>query len=136
MLFPSSLMHSRVATKLESMGHDIAGTLQLCYFSFRFCIFAFSLTGLFYGAALLVLIPLVIAIVILKPYKPRFSSAISSIGSVVCYCCVYRYSKTESSQMAKVLTCIHSGSTTSFLYTYLRLVCIGCVLKGHLDRRF
>ena len=37
-------------------------------------IFAFSKTGFFYGAALLVLIPLVIAIVILKTYKPRFST--------------------------------------------------------------
>ena len=39
-----------------------------------FIIFALGPTGLFYGAALLVFIPLVIAIVIMQPYKPRFST--------------------------------------------------------------
>ena len=39
-----------------------------------FIIFALSPTGMFYGAVLLVLIPLVIAIVIIQPYKPRFST--------------------------------------------------------------
>ena len=39
-----------------------------------FIIFALGPTGMFYGAALLVFIPLVIAIVIMQPYKPRFST--------------------------------------------------------------
>ena len=37
-----------------------------------FIIFAFSQTALFYGAGLLVLIPLAIAVVIVQPYKPRY----------------------------------------------------------------
>ena len=39
-----------------------------------FIIFALSQTALFYAATLLVLIPLVIAIVIVQPYKPRYST--------------------------------------------------------------
>ena len=39
-----------------------------------FIIFALSQTTLFYGAALVVLIPLAIAIVIVQPYKPRYST--------------------------------------------------------------
>ena len=39
-----------------------------------FIIFTLNQTGMFYGAALVVFIPLVIAIVILQPYKPRFST--------------------------------------------------------------
>ena len=39
-----------------------------------FIIFALRPTELFYGAALFVLIPLVMAIVIVQPYKPRFST--------------------------------------------------------------
>ena len=39
-----------------------------------FIVFSLSLTGLFYGAAVLVFIPLVIAIVVVQPYKPRFST--------------------------------------------------------------
>ena len=39
-----------------------------------FIIFALNQTGIFYGAALVVFIPLVIAIVIMQPYKPRFST--------------------------------------------------------------
>ena len=39
-----------------------------------FILFALSQTALFYGAALFVFIPLVIALVIVQPYKPRFST--------------------------------------------------------------
>ena len=39
-----------------------------------FIVFSLSLTGLFYGAAVLVFIPLVIAIVVVQPYKPRLST--------------------------------------------------------------
>ena len=39
-----------------------------------FIIFALVPTGVFYGAALLVFIPLAIALVIMQPYKPRFST--------------------------------------------------------------
>ena len=39
-----------------------------------YIIFAIRPTELFYGTALLVVIPLVMAIVILQPYKPRFST--------------------------------------------------------------
>ena len=77
MLFPSSLMHSRAATKMELIGLEIAGTLQLHFFFVRiliFIIFALSPTGMFYGAVLLLFIPLVIAIIIMQPYKPRFST--------------------------------------------------------------
>ena len=46
-----------------------------------FIIFALGPTGMFYGAALVVFIPFVIAIVILQPYKPRFSmyNAVDSV---------------------------------------------------------
>ena len=77
MLFRSSLMHSRAATKMELMGLGIAGILQLCFFFVRillFIVIALSPTGLFCGAALLVFIALVMAIVIVQPYKPRFST--------------------------------------------------------------
>ena len=58
------------------------GTLDCRYFAavflfariLLFIIFAFSQTALFYGAGLLVLIPLAIAVVIVQPYKPRFST--------------------------------------------------------------
>ena len=39
-----------------------------------FLIFALSQTALFYGAVLFILIPLVMAIPIVQPYKPRFST--------------------------------------------------------------
>ena len=39
-----------------------------------FILFALSPTALFYGAVLFVLIPLAMAIVILQPYKPRYST--------------------------------------------------------------
>ena len=39
-----------------------------------FILFALSQTALFYGAVLFVLLPLVITIVIVQPYKPRFST--------------------------------------------------------------
>ena len=39
-----------------------------------FIIFALSPTGMFYGAVLYVLIPLVMALVTVQPYKPRFST--------------------------------------------------------------
>ena len=39
-----------------------------------FIIFALGPTGMFYGAALLLFIPLAIALVIMQPYKPRFST--------------------------------------------------------------
>ena len=39
-----------------------------------FILFALSQTTLFYGAALFVIIPLVMTIVIVQPYKPRFST--------------------------------------------------------------
>ena len=39
-----------------------------------FIIFAFKPTALFYGTIVLVVIPLVMAMVILQPYKPRFST--------------------------------------------------------------
>ena len=39
-----------------------------------FVIFAFTQTELLYGAMMFLLIPLVIAIVIMQPYKPRFST--------------------------------------------------------------
>ena len=39
-----------------------------------FILFALSQTALFYGAALFVFIPLVMTIVIVQPYKPRFST--------------------------------------------------------------
>ena len=46
-----------------------------------FILFALSQTALFYGAVLFVLIPLAMAIVIVQPYKPRFSTynAIDSV---------------------------------------------------------
>ena len=56
------------------------GTLDCRYFAavfpfsriLLFIIFALSQTTLFYGAALVVLIPLAIAVVIMQPYKPRY----------------------------------------------------------------
>ena len=71
-------MHFKGATKMEQMKHKTADTLQLHFFLFEFWPLSFLLsvhaTGMFYGAVLLVLIPLVIAIVIIQPYKPRFST--------------------------------------------------------------
>ena len=47
-----------------------------------FILFALSQTALFYGAALFVFIPLAMAIVIVQPYKPRFSTY-NSLDSVL-----------------------------------------------------
>ena len=49
-----------------------------------FILFALSQTALFYGAALFVFIPLAMAIVIVQPYKPRFSTY-NALDSVLAF---------------------------------------------------
>ena len=85
MLFPSSSMHSMQGCYKDgtnrSRDHRRFAAAFLLARILYFILFALNQTALFYGAVLFVLIPLAMAIVIVQPYKPRYSTynAIDSV---------------------------------------------------------
>ena len=69
-------MPSRVASKMEPMGLGTADTLQQCT-SWDLCsffLFVFTLSAAFYAVAILSLIGIAMLIIIVQPYKAKFSS--------------------------------------------------------------